>query len=186
MLTVILTGGESRRMGKDKALLQYQGKTLLQYQIDKFSEFGDVAVSVNFHNRFQFNNAREVVDIFPGEGPLNGIISGFSITNDDYILLTAVDLPCTTIKLVQKLMQYVQNDDAYVIRYDNNRIEPAFAIYGRACARIARQCIENQKRSFFDLFSLCNVRYINPVEINDFPLEHLLQNINSPDDYNLL
>ena len=52
MTTVILTGGGSRRMGSDKAMLPWQGKTMLQSLIDRYSVLGDVAVSVNRPGRF--------------------------------------------------------------------------------------------------------------------------------------
>ena len=80
MLTVILTGGASRRMGRDKAMLKLGGKTMLQHLIDKYSTLGEVAVSVNERGRFPFAGARELADEFPDMGPLNGLVSAFSKT----------------------------------------------------------------------------------------------------------
>ena len=93
MLTVILTGGSSRRMGRDKALLPFAGSTLLQTLIDRYSAYGRVCVSVNREGRFSFRGALEITDHYPGQGPLNGIISGFRSTDAEELLLTAVDLP---------------------------------------------------------------------------------------------
>ena len=77
MLTVILTGGASRRMGRDKAMLPCAGRTMLQYLIDKYSVLGPVAVSVNAAGRFPFTGARELPDRWPNAGPLNGIAAAF-------------------------------------------------------------------------------------------------------------
>ena len=114
MLTVILTGGASRRMGRDKAMLPYGGSTMLQYLIDKYSALGPVAVSVNKSGRFPFTGAAELCDPYPDLGPLNGIVSAFSETDADCIFLTGTDLPFGDTALVEKLMELRGDADACV------------------------------------------------------------------------
>ena len=183
MLTVILAGGGSRRMGRDKAMLPFRGETLLQYQINKYKVLGPVAVSVNAHDRFPFVNAVEIVDAFPGCGPLNGIIGGFSVADEDALFLTAVDLPYGEPKLAARLAALRGDADVCVICSSLDRSEPLFAVYSRKCAAVAVDCLSIGKKSVLDLFARVQVRYVLPDELPEFDLEKILLNVNTPDVY---
>lgn len=184
MLTVILTGGGSRRMGRDKAMLPWQGNTMLQSLIDKYSAaLGDVAVSVNERGRFPFTGAAEFCDRYPNLGPLNGIVSAFSETDADVIFLTGTDLPHGDPKLVLRLREKMGDADACVMRRGKKGMEPLFALYGRACYAAALECLEEGKQSFFDMLEKLRVRFVQPEELPEFDLEHILMNVNTAEEY---
>lgn len=186
MLTVILTGGASRRMGRDKAMLPYKGTTMLQYLINKYSLLGPVMVSVNESGRFSFTGAGEAVDPYPGLGPLNGIISGFDESDEDIIFVTGTDLPFGEPALVEKLLGLMQDSDACIIRQGKKNFEPLFAVYRRCCAEQARACLEAGKKSIREMLDLMKVRYVSPEELADFDLNHMLMNVNTMEEYRLI
>lgn len=184
MLTVILTGGASRRMGRDKAMLPWQGATMLQSLINKYSAaLGDVAVSVNEPGRFPFYGAAELCDRYPNLGPLNGIVSAFTETDADVIFLTGTDLPYGDPELVLRLRELMGGADACVMRRGKKGMEPLFALYGRACRDSALQCLEEGKQSFFDMLEKVHVRFVRPEELPEFDLEHILMNVNTAEEY---
>lgn len=184
MLTVILTGGGSRRMGRDKALLPWRGETMLQSLIDKYTdELGPAAVSVNEHGRFAFHSARELIDPYPGMGPLNGIAAAFEQTDAETVFLTGTDLPFGEPELVRALERLLGEEDACVIRRGEKGIEPLFALYKRSCLNPARRCLAEGKKSFRELFGGINVRYVDSGELEGFDLERILRNVNTPEDY---
>ncbi len=184
MLTVILTGGGSRRMGRDKALLPWQGETMLQSLIDKYTaELGPVAVSVNERGRFAFHSAAELTDPYPGMGPLNGIVSAFEQTDAQTVFLTGTDLPFGEPELVRSLAGLMGRSDACVIRRGEKGIEPLFALYGRSCLAAARGCLSEGRKSFRELFGEIDVRYVSAGELPEFDLERILRNVNTPEDY---
>ena len=134
MLSVILTGGGSRRMGRDKAALPWAGSTMLQSLIDRYAtSLGPVAVSVNKAGRFAFSGAAELVDRYPDMGPLNGILSAFDQSGEDLVFLTATDLPFGDPALVRRLEELMGEADACVMRRGVKGIEPLFALYHRRC-----------------------------------------------------
>lgn len=186
MLTVILTGGASRRMGRDKAMLPWGGGTLLQSLIDRYAALGPVAVSVNEPGRFAFTGAREMPDRFPNLGPLNGVVSGFTVeTEAEELFLTATDLPFGDPALALRLSQLraEAGADAAVLRRGVKGVEPTFAVYGRGCLEPARAALEQGKRAFFDLFECVAVRRIAPEELPEFDLERILTNVNTQEEY---
>ena len=184
MLTVILTGGGSRRMGRDKALLPWQGETMLQSLIDKYTAgLGPAAVSVNERGRFAFHSAAELTDPYPGMGPLNGIVSAFEQTDAPTVFITGPDLPFGEPELVRALAKLMGQADACVIRRGEKGIEPLFALYKRSCLAAARRCISEGRKTFRELFAEINVRYVSPSELPGFDLERILRNVNTPEDY---
>ena len=116
MLTVILTGGSSRRMGRDKALLPFDTGTLLETLVKRYREAGPVAVSVDRAGRFPVYGARELIDPFPGQGPINGIVAAFRETEAEAILLTAVDLPYGDPALAARLSALRGDSDVCLVR----------------------------------------------------------------------
>ncbi len=186
MLTVILSGGASRRMGRDKAMLPYGGSTLLQYLIDQYASVGAVAVSVNAPGRFPFSGAAELTDPFPGDGPLNGIVAAFSRTDAPEIFLSATDLPYGEPAAAERLAALRGDADACILRDTNGNIEPLFAVYGRSCLAAAERCLAAGKHSFRDLLSGLNVRYVNYSELPVADCEKMLTNVNTPEAYDAL
>ena len=186
MLTVILTGGSSRRMGRDKALLPFRGSTLLQTLIDRYAACGTVGVSVDRAERFLFQNALELVDEYPGQGPMNGILSAFRKTDAPELLLTAVDLPYGDPTLALRLREMRADADVCVLRRGPKGVEPLFALYGRSCADVAEDCLRNGRKSLFALYDRVKVRYVAPEELPEFDLAHIFTNVNTPQDYQML
>lgn len=184
MLTVILVGGASRRMGRDKALLEYNGETMVQTLIDRYAAaFGEAAVSVNRAGRFRVRGAAELVDPFPDCGPLNGIIAGFDYTQDDMLFLTATDIPRGTPELAARLAEMCGEHDACVIKSGPKGVEPLFAVYRRSCRDAAAEALGSGRRSFRAVFDKLNVRFVTPEELDGFDLDYILDNVNTPEEY---
>ena len=183
MLTVILTGGASRRMGRDKATLEWSGTTMLQSLIDRYAVLGPVAVSVDRAGRFSFRGASELTDRFPGMGPLNGLVSGVESTDEPFLLLAATDLPFGEPALAKYLQERIGDAGAAVLRRGVKGMEPLFAVYARKALPEARACLASGKKSFRDLFERIAVRFVLPEEVPGLDIERVLTNVNTPEEY---
>ncbi len=98
---IILAGGSSSRMGKNKALLSLPGNqavTFIEYLVSLLEEFCSETLIVardQAHARdYVFPGVRVTIDETPGTGPLMGLYSGLSAINTTHALVIAVDLPC--------------------------------------------------------------------------------------------
>lgn len=183
MLTVILTGGGSRRMGRDKAVLPWDGGTMSQFLIDKYACLGPVAVSVDRAGRFPYKNALELEDPFPGLGPMNGLVAAFSQTAAETVFMTATDLPFGDPALVKRLAELLGDADACVMRRGVKGVEPLFAVYSRGCCLPARECLSAGVKSLRELLSRVRVRYVEAEELAGFDLDKILRNINTAEEY---
>lgn len=185
-MTVILTGGASRRMGSDKARLLFDGAPLAERLVERYSTIGTVSLSVAAAGSFKIEKAIELPDRYPGQGPLNGIVSAFENTAEDRIFLTAVDLPNGDAGLARELLSNIAEADACVIRRRDGKSEPVFAAYSRSCLETARNCLESGDRSFKALFSKLQIRYLFEEELDKWDLDWILFNMNTPEDYKMV
>lgn len=172
MMTVILTGGQSRRMGRDKALLELNGRPMSLLLAERYAELGPVAFCVDREGRFPVGPYTELCDKFPGQGPLNGLVAAFEDTAEELVLLTATDMPGGRPAAARVLLETLGEHDACIYRG-----EPLFGLYRQSCLEAARNCLAEGKRSFKDLFSRIDVRRL------DVPEEGLVQNLNTPEDF---
>ena len=186
MTTVILTGGGSRRMGSDKAMLPWQGTTMLQSLIDRYSALGDVAVSVNAPGRFKFRGAAELVDEYPDMGPINGIVSAFHGTGARTVFMTATDLPFGDPELAKRLASLLDGHDACILRRGVKRAEPLFAVYASTCLAPAEGMLRVGRKRFMELLDELDVRYVSDGELPGFDLDRILMNVNTREDYERL
>lgn len=184
MLTVILTGGGSRRMGRDKAQLPFEGTSMSGALIKRYGKsLGDVAVSVDRAGRFMCDGATELVDSFPGKGPLNGLYSAFSSTGAELVFLTATDLPYGDPELAKLLADRIGGHDASVIQRSSGHLEPVFAVYRRSCLEAVKSCIEEGIFAFTRFFERIDVRLVPESELTGWELDRVLYNVNTITQY---
>ena len=175
MLTVILIGGESRRMGRDKAMLPVgNDKTMAMTLAERYAALGPVCFSVNEHGRFFTDGYEQLIDRYPGQGPLNGIISAFTDREEDLIFLTATDMPDGDADAVRYLLENIGSHDACM--YED---EPLFALYRRSCLAPALQCIEEGRRSLHAMLRQVDALYLPKGD------QTLFTNLNTPEEYRL-
>ncbi len=182
-ICVILAGGKSQRMGRDKAVLSLGAGTFLSRLVQEYAPRFPVYISVGEEGKFPLYGARELVDLHPGQGPLAGLETAFRETDADVVFLTATDLPFGTGELAQKLIDRLGQADACVIKRWDGRPEPAFGVYRRSCLSAVEQCLREGRRAFRGMLDRIRVQWISEEELEEFPLERLLQNVNTPEEY---
>src|SRR5262245_18156394 len=98
----VLAGGKSTRMGRDKAGLSLNGRTLLETALAAAHAVADqvfILGAADLYGAF----GPTIADIFPGCGPLGGIHAALSSTQTQLNLVLAVDTPF----LSPRLLQYI-------------------------------------------------------------------------------
>ena len=144
---VLLAGGQSRRMGRDKALLPLpDGRLLWQRQLDVLRALEPAELFISGPARPGFPAAVPTVeDAVPGLGPLGGIAAVLAVMRSARLLVLAVDLPMMASAFLCKLLRHGNNEARGIVpQAADGFFEPLAAVYprtalGPAQARIGRQ-----------------------------------------------
>lgn len=180
---VILAGGMSRRMGRDKAALPFGEETMLSHLVGLYRPFFDLtAVSLNIPNRFDTCGAMEIIDRRPGQGPMAGLEAAFLDTGADTIFLTGTDLPLGDPALALHLLALLDNHDACLIRSARG-VEPLFAVYSSSCLPTIQNALDKGQRSMFHMLEQLNTLELTCDQLPQFDVERVLTNVNDPQEY---
>ena len=183
MTAIILAGGKSSRLGRDKALERICGKYLVERVLDSLSQLGDdIIVVTAAPNQLSDLNVEKVLDTYPRTGAKVGLCTGINASLSFYSLVVACDMPFLNIDLLRYLLDLASGFDAVIPRI-GDKIEPLHAVYSKNCIPILEEQIRKGKLKISDLFNEINVRYVEPGEIERYDPRHLsLFNINSEAD----
>jgi len=132
---VLLAGGESRRMGRDKATILFRGKPLWQIQLDLLRTLNpkEIFVSARTDPVWRPADADFVSDIPPSRGPLSGLSASLDQMCDTHLLALAVDMPLMSERYLRRLCDKIEPHVGVVPRI-HGRAEPLAAIYPREAA----------------------------------------------------
>lgn len=180
---VILAGGRSTRMGRDKAFLEMGGQTLLERQIETVRAAGAAEVFISGRPATDYSTfgLRVVHDEFSDAGPLGGIHAALLAASHPLLLVLAVDLPEINADFLKHLMA-ASHAGAGIIPRVSGMIEPLAAIYPRSAQKFAGTLLREQKFAVRDFAVACVQAGLAGFE--DFPNDfaRLFQNLNSPAD----
>jgi molybdopterin-guanine dinucleotide biosynthesis protein A len=114
---VILAGGESRRMGHDKAFIDFGGAPLIERVIERAQPLcAEMIIVTNDTDAYARFGYRIVTDVYPGKGSLGGIFSGLQAAREHYALVVACDMPFLNTGLLNHLISLAPQFDAVIPR----------------------------------------------------------------------
>jgi molybdopterin-guanine dinucleotide biosynthesis protein A len=140
---VILAGGKSSRMGRDKAFLEIGGQSLLARQIELAREAGagEILISGRAGKNYSEFNGRALEDKFQNAGPLAGIERALDSISTPLLLVLAVDLSEMNADFLRRLSAHCQKNAGAIPRIGEN-IEPLAAFYPKAAHALAARLLD--------------------------------------------
>jgi len=134
---LLLCGGESRRMGRDKARLAFEGRPLAHWPLASLREVADeVLLASGKGPRYGDFGHREVFDPVPDGGPLAGLAAGLGATTREWLVVLACDMPRVEPDLLRALVARARETGADVcLAKGENGAEPLCGVYRRTCLR---------------------------------------------------
>ena len=189
---IVLSGGSSRRFGADKALVELDGKPLIQYVLDVVMPLVDETIIVV---KAQEQGARIraackgsfiiVFDESDFSSPLVGVLAGMGKAKGEASLLLACDTPLLSSDVLSFLLHLGRSYDAVVPRWPNGNIEPLQAAYHTEKAReAAAEAIEAEEFRVYDVIKrLKNVLYVSTDVLKQLDSGlRTFENVNTPED----
>jgi molybdenum cofactor guanylyltransferase len=188
---IVLAGGQSRRMGTDKALLPQPGtehETFVEHLTGTLKPLCSEVVLV-VRDAFQATlyselaDARIVTDRVPGVGPLMGLYSGLSAVQTPRALVTAVDMPFVQRDILAFLFAQASDEVALVPMVDNMP-QVLLAVYPRSVLPLLEALLHAGRRDLRALLEVAPVRYIEEAQLRAIePTLRSFVNVNTPGEW---
>lgn len=170
---VVQAGGQSRRMGSNKALMVFQGQPLIERVVQRVAPISaETLLTANSAELFAFLNKRIEQDILPGLGALGGLYTALQGVQTPYAAVVACDMPfIRTDVLLRQFQLLVESGSDCVIPETERGLEPMHGVYRvSTCASLVKAALkrgEMQMRSWYKdahmlIIPLADLRQIDP------------------------
>ena len=178
---LVLAGGQSRRMGRDKALLQRGGQSQLAFAMSVVTECVDrvfVSTRVDQTNDAERAQFDQIVDRYDDMGPVAGILTALEDYPEVDWLVVACDLPNISVETMQLLLRNREGEQAFTAyRSSHDDLpEPLCAVYRSGCTDIVRQFVNDGIHCPRKILIRSDTLLLEQMDPKS------LDNVNTPDD----
>jgi len=173
---IILSGGQSRRMGSDKAMLELGGAPMIATIAAQLSgNFNEVLISGD-PGKYSFPGIRTVPDMEADRGPLMGLLSTLHVSRSELNWITTCDMPEPNLAFIRKMIRRIGDYDAVVPVDANGWKQPLVGLYRKGVAETIETLLAADQHAIHDLIDSIKVEYI-PLTSGWY------KNLNTPQDY---
>ncbi len=175
----VLTGGRSTRMGTDKALLPWRGRTLIEHVAGVVRASAGSVTLIGPPERYSPLGLPVTADAVPGRGPLGGILTALDVTPAEWNLVVACDMPGLTASFLESLLVAAEECGAgcLVPVSPSGRSHPLCAVYRRTLLPAVRQAVGEDRLKMTEVIAGLGTVYH---AVSD---EGLFLNMNTPKDF---
>ncbi|MHC5076397.1 MAG: molybdenum cofactor guanylyltransferase [Planctomycetota bacterium] len=180
---IILAGGKSTRMGRDKGQVMYQKIHLIEYSIKLLESYcNDIIISTNEPAQYRKYGFRIVVDEFKNSGPMGGIHASLKKSVNYMNFILACDMPNVTQEVIDVLISHSSKDQITVPTL-KGRGEPLCALYPRDTYLQLEHWLAVGRFKMQEFLQNAETSYVSMDNFTDAP-ENIFKNMNSPADLN--
>ena len=188
MLTVVIqAGGQSSRMGEDKALKHFLGRPLIQRVVDRMKPIADeIIITTNQPDGYKFLNLPLVSDLKPGRGALGGLYTALASAASPLVAVVACDMPFASRGLFEGARRIMLEEGMdVVIAKTNEGYEPLHALYRReTCLPAIESAISANQWKVISWFPQVKVRILTLDEVRILnPSGLCFWNLNTPEEF---
>lgn len=180
----ISAGGQSTRMGQDKALLPLGGQPIIERIVAQLQPLASETLIVTNHPAdYAYLQLPLFTDVWPGKGALGGLYTALHYATQPYVLCVACDMPFAVRPLLEHLIGLRTEADV-VLPQVAGEAEPFRAVYARAvCLTAIHAALTAGKMRMISFLPAVRVRYVPEAEWARFdPRQRSFFNVNTPAD----
>ncbi len=187
MITIVIqAGGESRRMGRDKALVPFLGRPMITRVLERVRPLADeILITTNSREGLDFLGLPLVADILPGSGALGGLYTALQAASHPLVAVIACDMPFASRDLLAYQCDVLIHEGVDVVLPATNQgMEPLHAVYRRdVCLPAVEAALNQGQRRMIAWFERVKVRVLNEDEIEAVdPGRLAFMNVNTPEE----
>jgi molybdopterin-guanine dinucleotide biosynthesis protein A len=175
---ILLAGGKSRRMGRDKARLEVGGEMLFARPLALLQRYFPKVLIAGDRPDLARPDVPAVADLYPGSA-LGGLYTGLVSAQTDWIFVAPCDMPFPDGRLVELLLSQRDGVDAVVPRTPMG-YEPVFAVYHRNCLPCMAEMLRSGQHRIYDFYQRIAIRYLDWQQM-PAGWERSLLNLNTPE-----
>jgi len=180
---IILAGGQSRRMGQNKAFLTYKEKSFIEAILDKFVGFDERIIVANDVSLYQFEGVKTIQDIYPNKGPLCGLYTGLKEMSGERAVVVTVDTPMLTLEVLEYLWTLAEDVDC-IVPVVGGRHQSLCAVYNRSSLGVLKAAVEKDERKVRLVLDRLRMKEVPEEDLKNFgDVKTLFSNVNTPSDY---
>ncbi len=181
---VILAGGQSRRMGENKALMSLGGMRLIDRVVQVMREVcPQLLLVTNSPDVYAGLGLPMVGDVWPDKGSLGGIYSALYHAKTPYCLVVACDMPFLNAEVLRYLVAQKADYDVVIPDVAGEQ-QPLHAVYSQACSTPIAHRLEAHRLKITGFFPEVRVRTVTADELRPFdPALRAFQNLNTPEEF---
>ena len=197
---LVLAGGKSRRMGRNKAFLELDGRPLIVHVVERMARVcAEVLIVTADASPYADLGVPVVEDRFRGVGVLGGLHAGLEAATHDLALAVGCDMPFLNPDLLRAFAGWAEGFDVAVLRHGPSPpqsppegqgglyIEPLHAAYRRTCLPAMEAAIVARERRIISFFPQVRVRYVTLEDVAPFdPGLGSFRNVNTPEEWEAL
>jgi molybdopterin-guanine dinucleotide biosynthesis protein A len=184
---IILSGGQSLRMGENKAFIKIDGIPIINRIHSVFKKlFQEVIIVTNQKELFSNFDAKIYVDIIPDCGVLAGLYTGLFFSSFPYSFCVACDMPYLKESVIEFLIGGLNDFDAIVPKTVDG-LQPLHAVYSKKCLPAIRNTIQDGKSKILDFYPMVKIKLVEEQEFHflDPGMESFI-NVNTPEQLRLV
>jgi molybdopterin-guanine dinucleotide biosynthesis protein A len=186
---IILAGGKSSRMGREKGLVDFRGKPLIQYGLDLLSHYTERTLISSSNSDYLSFGFEIIPDPVVGQGPAAGIAAALKSSRSVWNIVIACDLPFLQPELIDCLLENTGSCQA-VIPVHNGVMEPLAGIYHQELAGHFEIAIDSGELALHRILLASKAKYQDvsqliqkyPLLFTNFYTLKALDSLNTADD----
>tara|TARA_B100000029_G_scaffold235772_1_gene232903 strand:+ start:7514 stop:8122 length:609 start_codon:yes stop_codon:yes gene_type:complete len=169
---IILAGGMSRRLGRNKAIENIANKPLLSIVCDAIKPFvNELIIVVNNKQRQKelsfLKNTKFTIDKYNNSGSLGGIYTGLLKANNEKAIIVACDMPFISPSIISLMISKIKSSIDIIIPETEGFKHSTHAIYSKSCIKIIKKNLDDNNLKISNIFNMCKTKIISEKEIYD-------------------
>jgi molybdenum cofactor guanylyltransferase len=178
---IILSGGKSSRMGKEKGLCLLKGKPLIEYSYQLLAKICKSVIISSNSDCFNYLGSPVVKDEIQEKGPAGGIYSCLKTSKTEDNFIVSCDMPNVSVDLIRFILAKKKGYDA-VVPFFNKFPEPLCAYYRRDCKYTFEEAIKKGKYKIQNILNDLNCKYIEIRPSESVYRPDMFTNVNTPEE----